>query len=317
MTDIGSAIETFKRFVAENPYSGTAEQIVTLSLGIAEASNRLDASTFRLYAEQTGIGDKVFSKLKVVGKTLLSLQEKERRDVVKQLPASYSTIHVLCSLSAEELVTGARSGAITPSMSVRTAKDYTKQVRFPALAAADGEKGRWGTKQEHLYGVYRPEEVPLGAEQLQSLQEALRKACEEYGVVLRVANTDGTRTLKQQERAEREVFWRGVLERELTSKWFKGMPEEVKKQFNLKTIGELHETPLRSFTGFLINADGGKKEFWEKHGQAYVAKLNYLMEKTEDRAQRFNLKRRLESVVAERRELAVWNNILLKQIVFI
>ena len=87
MTDIGSAIETFKRFVAENPYSGTAEQIVTLSLGIAEASNRLDASTFRLYAEQTGIGDKVFSKLKVVGKTLLSLQEKERRDVVKRLPA--------------------------------------------------------------------------------------------------------------------------------------------------------------------------------------------------------------------------------------
>ena len=31
---------------------------------------------------------------------------------------------------------------------------------------------------------------------------------------------------------------------EPTGKWFKGMPEEVKKQFNLKTIGELHETPL-------------------------------------------------------------------------
>ena len=106
--------------------------------------------------------------------------------------------------------------------------------------------------------MYRPEEVALGAEQLQSLQEALRKACEEYRVVLRVANTDGTRTLKQQERAEREVFWRGVLERELTGKWFKGMPEEAKKKFNLKTIGELRDT-ARSFTGFLINADGGKR----------------------------------------------------------
>lgn len=316
MTGIVAAVGTFQHFVAENPYSGMAQEIVTLSLGIAKASNRLDVSTFRLYAQQSGIGDKVFSKLKVIGKTLLSLQEKERRDVVKQLPASYSTIHVLCSLTPEELLTGARSGAITSSMSVRTAKDYTKQVRFPALAAADGEKGRWGTKQEHLYGIYRPEDVPLGAEQLQSLQEALRKACEEFGVVMRVANTDGTRTLKQQERAEREVFWRGVLERELTSKWFKEMPEEVKKQFNLKTIGELHETPLRSFTGFLINADGGKKDFWDKHGQAYVAKLNYLMEKTEDRAHRFNLKRRLENVVAKRRELAVWNNILLKQIGF-
>ena len=73
MTDIVAAMETFQRFVAENPYSGTAEQIVTLSLGIAEASNRLDTSTFRLYAEKSGIGDKVFSKLKVIGKTLLSL----------------------------------------------------------------------------------------------------------------------------------------------------------------------------------------------------------------------------------------------------
>ena len=44
------------------------------------------------------------------------------------------------------------------------------------------------------------------------------------------------------------------------------------------------------------------KEFGNA-GQAYVAKLNYLMEKTEDRAQRFNLKRRLENVVAAR-ELA-------------
>ena len=317
MADIVAAMETFQRFVAENPYSGTTYQIIALSLGIAEASNRLDTSTFRLYAEQSGIADKLFSKLKVIGKTLLSLQEKERRDVVKQLPASYSTIHVLCSLTAEELVTGARTGAITPSMSVRAAKDYTKQVRFPALAAADGEKRRWGTKQEHLYSVYRPEVVALGTEELQSLQKALRKACEEYGVVLRVASTDGTRSLKQQERAEREVFWRGVLERELTGKWFTGIPDELKKQFNLKTIGELHETPLRSFTGFLINADGGKKEFWERHGQAYVAKLNYLMEKTEDRAQRFNLKRRLENVVAERRELAIWKNTLLEQIGFI
>ena len=288
-----------------------------MSLGIAEASARLGASTFSLYKEATGIGDKVFSKLKVIGKTLLSLPENERRDVVRRLPPSYSTIHVLCSLSPDELITGALSGAITTSMSVRTAKEYVKQVRFPALAAADGEKGRWGTKQEHLYGVYRPEDVPLGAEQVQTLQEALRRVCEEYSVVLRVANSDGTRTLKQQERAEREVFWRGVLERELTSRWFKEMPDEVKKQFNLKTIAELHETPLRCFTGFLINADGGKKLFWDKHGQAYVAKLNYLMERTDDRAQRFNLKRRLEEVMAQRTHLAVWNNTLLKQIGFI
>ena len=113
------------------------------------------------------------------------------------------------------------------------------------------------------------------------------------------------------------MFWRGVLEKELTLKWFQQAPDELKKQFNIRTHEELLDTPLRNFTGFVMKTAGGRDAFWEKHGQAYVAKLNYLMEKTEDRAQRFNLKRRLESVVAERRELAVWNNTLLKQIGFI
>ena len=89
---------------------------------------------------------------------------------------------------------------------------------------------------------------------------------------------------------------------------FRFVPEEVKKKFNIKTIEELHETPLRSFTGFLINADGGRKEFWNKYGKAYLARVNVLMEKTDDRAQRHNLKRRIEQVLNEHRELIEWQN---------
>ena len=92
MTKEEEALGTFIRFVEENPYTGTAEQIVTLSQGIAAAGTRLDASTFSIYKEQSGIGEKVFSKLKVIGKTFLKLTDKQRRDVVKGLPASYSTI---------------------------------------------------------------------------------------------------------------------------------------------------------------------------------------------------------------------------------
>ena len=316
MKGIDAALKTFKDFITENQHEGVSEQVVSLSIAIAEASARLDKSTFSLYKKQSSIGDKDFSKLRVIGEKLLTLHEDERKDVVKRLPASYSTIHVLCGLKPNELMTGARSGAITTLMSVNSAKEYVKQVRFPALVATDGEKGRWGIKQEHLYGIYRPETIPLGAEQLQMLQEALRQVCGEYGVVLRVANNDSTRSLRQQERAERELMWRGVLGKQLTPHWFREIPDEVKKEFNIRTITELHETPLRSFTGFLIHADGGRKSFWEKHGQAYVAKLNYLMEKTDDRAQRFNLKRRLEEVVAERNHLAKWNNTLLQQIGF-
>lgn len=312
MTKAEEALSTFIRLVEENPYTGTAEQIVTLSQGIAEAGTRLDPSTFSLYKEQSGIGDKVFSKLKVIGKTFLKLTETQRRDIVKGLPSSYSTIHLLCSISPEELVTGVKSKNITSAISVREATQYTKQIRFPQLAAINSEKGRWGAKQEHLWSVFRPEEMPLGGEALQSLEEALREVCQEHGVLLREANTSGTRTLREEERGRRAAFWREMLEKELTQKWFKDLPEEVKKQFNLKTIDEVRDTPLRNFTGFLISADGGREIFWEKHGQAYVAKVQFLMESTEDRAQKYNLKRRLEDVLGDKRELAVWNNVIMK-----
>ena len=305
-----TALAKIQAITAKNPYTGTAEQIVTLSLGIFEASGLLSKSTFSLYKDGTGINEKIFSKLKVIGRNLQELTDDERRDVVKALPPSYSTIHKLCSLRSKELVTGVRSGAITPSMSVRSADEFVKQVKFPSYKSSEGEKGRWGAKEEHLFAIYRPEEVLLTDEQRQSLEEALRGVCRDFEVLIRdaQAHNASTTTLRKQGREKRELYWRKILESELTTKWFKAMPEEVKKQFNLKTIQELHETPLRSFTGFLINADGGRKEFWSKHGKAYLARVNVLMEKTDDRAQRHNLKRRIEQVLDEHRELIEWHN---------
>ena len=317
MTALEDVLATFRQLVAENPYTGTAEQIVTLSLALAEAGKRLDPTTFRLYKEATEINPKIISKLNVIGKTLLKMKEKERRDVIRKLPASYSTIHLLCSLKPDELVTAAKSGSLTPSISIREAKDYVTQVRFPRVAASTGERGRWGVRQEHLFSVYRPEEHPLAGEALKAMETALRKVCGDYGVELRQANSDSTRSLKQQQKAARAGFWRECLQKELDQKWFKDQPDEVKKQFDLKKMEELHDAPLRAFTGFLIRADGGKEKFWEKHGQAYVAKLQFLMEMTEDNAQRYNLKRRLEEVMETRSKLAIWNNIMIKSSGFI
>ena len=308
------ALSRIKSVTAENPYTGTTDQIATLSLGIYEASKVLSKSVFTLYKDETGINEKIFSKLKVIGKTLQELQDDERRNVVKALPPAYSTIHKLCSLNPRELVTGVRSGAITPSMSIRSADNYVKQIKFPSYKTTEGEKGRWGAKEEHLFTIYRPEKVLLTDEQRQSLEEALRGICRDYEVLIRdaQAHNASTTTLRKQGREKRELYWGKILESELTTKWFKAMPEEVKKQFNLKTIDEVRDTPLRNFTGFLIRADGGRENFWENHGQAYVAKVQFLVESTEDRAQKYNLKRRLEEVLGDKRELAVWNNVILK-----
>lgn len=309
-------LKTFKKLFAENPHTGTKEQVVTLSLGLAEAAELLDKSTYALFKEEVGVNEKLFSKLKVIGVTLRKIDETKRQDVIKSLPASYSTIHSLCALKPDELVTAAKSGAITPSISNRDAVTYVKQVRFPRQFLV-GEKGRWGKREEPLYKVVRPEETDIGVEALVSFEGKLRRLCAEYGLLARKAGETSKDTLKRQDRAEREVFWRNVLEKELPKKWFDETTEDLRKQFNIRTRDELVETPLRSFTGFLIKVDGGRDVFWQKHGQAYVAKVHLLQEKTDDNAQRYNLKRRLDEIFEKTPTLAIWRNILVTENQFI
>ena len=112
---MSKTISEFLSFTASHPHTGTADEISTLSMGIAEAAVSFDAATLRFSREELekqGIGEKVFSKLRVVGKTLLKINEADRAAVIKQFPASYSTIHLLCSLKPEELVRAAKSRAL-------------------------------------------------------------------------------------------------------------------------------------------------------------------------------------------------------------
>ena len=311
MTEGTDPLTTFRRFVDENPYTGTTDQIVTLSLGIIELS-KLDRSTYSIYKDESGINEKVFSKLRVIGKTLKELTPKQRQEVIKGLPPSYSLIHLLCSLKPEEILTSVRTKNITTSTTVEGGRRYVKQIKFPHLTTTDGEKGRWGSKHEVIWNVLRPSDTPLEGDQLKSLEEDLRRVCKEYGVTLQTTTTEGTLSLRQEDWKRYSNFWRGVLEKELTTKWFLGLPDETKKKFNLRNVDEVRDTPLRQFTGFLIHVGGGREKFWDKYGQSYVSKVCFLMGNTEDGGTRYNLKRRLEQVLGERKELSIWYNLMLK-----
>ena len=316
MTAGDKGLATFKQVVADNPHTGSAEEVVTLSLAIAEAGDRLTPTTFALYRDASGVGDKVFSKLKVIGERLGQLDDKTRRDVVKGLPASYSAIHLLCALKPEELATAVKTKQVTPKTSVRSATAYVKQVRFPrqALGSDNVEKGRWSVKQEALYQVSRPEETPISEDLQRRLEEDLRKVCVRYGLDLRRASNESTTALREAERKEKAAFWREVLEEQLPQKWFQETSEEVRKTFNVKVVEEVWDAPLRTFTGFLIRTGKGRDHFYEEHGEAYVAKLHYLQETTESRASRYNLKRRIEEVLGHDKgtKLAIWRNVVLK-----
>ena len=185
-------------------------------------------------------------------------------------------------------------------------------MRFPALVGQLQES----SKQQEIFRVFQHQNSPLDGDALESLQEELQGVCERFGVVVQAPQATSITLLRKQDRADREVFWRNALEAELPLEWFEETNSEVRKQFNLKTVEEVYNTPLRQFTGFLIRSSGGRSRFWELFGRAYVCKLHMEQEKTNDRTQRHNWKRRLEEVFADDakggRELAIWNNRMLK-----
>jgi hypothetical protein len=310
----------------ENPYTGTARQVITLCIGIYEASVELDAQTMRALRNELPITDKIYSKLRVIGKTCCALPTTQRQVVMKALPDSYSTIHVLCGLKPQELHTAAKSKRINRTTSIRSARDYVRQVRFPALTgnpeatpptlttSRTEADPTWKT----LLTIHEDPTQPLTPEQQIQLHTRIAEVCLDHGVEVRRAEDTSIRKLQQDQRTQAETFWRGVLEDLLPQTWFDELPQDLRTQFNLKTVQEVYKTPLRQFTGLLIRSTGGRKKFWEQHGRTYIAKLHLEMAETTDRIRRNNHKRRLEEVFADQdgtrggRDLAVWNNKMLR-----
>ena len=221
-----NSLETLLQFVEDHPYTGSAEQIITLSQGISETCKRLPPSALAVFRDKTGINAKVFSKLKVIGEKISLFNEKERRDIVKNLPSSYGTIHALCALKPEELLMAAKSGLITPSLSIRAANAYVKQARFPQLTTTEEAKERIEGKAEQIFSIMRAIDTVLSGEEHLAVEKELRAICREYGLDLRNADCASLLTLKKQARAKAEQVWRGVLEQRLTEQWFEKTPEK-------------------------------------------------------------------------------------------
>ena len=172
----------FHQLLTDIQYEGSSSEVVTLAMGIHEASQSMDGKTFRQCRDTSPINDKVFSKLKVIGKTLSAVPTADLKAVVAGLPDSYSTIHVLCGLSPEELVTAVKSKAFSSDLTVRAAKDYLKKVRFPALA---GQVHVASTPQQSIFGVFQEQEAPLTPDDLSALEAALKEVCGRFSVAVR------------------------------------------------------------------------------------------------------------------------------------
>ena len=113
-------------------------------------------------------------------------------------------------------------------MSYRESDYLVKQIRFPSKLVTENDKGRWSIKQEHLYSIFRSNDVYLGGERTYSFEEDLRRLCKTYGLSFRKPNQSiSVSTIRHQERRERSLYWRQVLEK-LSPVWFMEKDEKWK-----------------------------------------------------------------------------------------
>lgn len=304
-------LDTALDITRKHPYTGTTDDIVTLSLTISKSNKIFDKSIYKIFTEKSNITPKIYSNLKKIGDVMDTLPIDVKQEVCRSFPPHYRTIYNLCRLKPEEIKTAVKNKTITKNISFRDSDYLVKQIKYPSKLVTENDKGRWSVKQEHLYSIFRSNDVYMGGERTYSFEEDLRQLCKTYGLSFRKSNQSISSTaIRHQERRERCLFWRQVLEKEITPIWFMEISNDLKKQFNLKNVDELIDAPLRTFTGFIMRSKCGKKKFYEEYGKPYVAKLNMLMEQTENNANRYAYRKRIEEKLGDKRELMIWNNLI-------
>ena len=91
--------------------------------------------------------------------------------------------------------------------------------------------------------MLRPEETDIGGEALLEFEKALQALVRGLWTDDASGRRPVRTPLRSRTKQSGKVFWRGVLEKELTLRWFQKAPDDLKKQFNLRTHEELMDTP--------------------------------------------------------------------------
>ena len=266
----------------------------------------------RAKIKDLGISSRTYSKLKIIGKTLLDLKETHRAELIQHLPSSYGTIYALCGLGSRELLNGLKSGAIHRNLSTRSAINYVEQIRYPKAYKQIARAARnQNSKEKIFFSVASTNGKPLQRRSLHDLENRLRVVCDQYGMSL--SQTPHFDTEREAEKTQilRERAWREVLRKDLSKDWFQQCPKEIRTKFNIRTAEELHNAPMRIFTGFLQYKEGRRVDFWERCGKAYVAKIQLEIEITDNYYRRYNLTRRLQKIFKEREPLSAWSESIL------
>ena len=255
-----------------------AAVLVTAGL-VAAANASWDKGTIGTFQDNQKLHPKVWDKLVAIARceNLKVLPEK-------YLPASYTALYALVVMSEDEFSAAVDAELLkTKNLSSRAILDWTKAYRL---------KGT-GIEQEMPLTLVLKED--LSAERQQDLLVALKQVAVQFGAEVR----EGKRGLRQAEvKAEGRATLASHIEEELIREIREVVaeaPEDLKSRFGICSAGDLIAAPRATFTGFFQNLVGKVKiKFWRQFGRAYLLKIARDFNLTDSRAERFQLKKRIQ-----------------------
>jgi hypothetical protein len=271
---------------SKDRFGSSAAEVLDLAQQVAAAHSDWDKSTIAAFQKEQDIHPKVWGKLVSIAKSknLRSLPEED-------LPASYTALYALEVMKQEELTAALKEGLLKRNpgegpVSTRSILDWTKAYRLRGT----------GIEQEiPLTLVLRDDLAP---QEQQDLLEALKAVATQYGADL----LEGKGGVKQ---AAIKSDLRKVLAQQIEEDLMREIgevvanaPDDLKDKFKIQSALDLISGPRETFTGFFQVLEGKAKEgFWQKYGRAYCLKIARDFNLTESRAERYQLRKRLDMAI--------------------
>ena len=269
---------------SKDRFGSTAGEVLEIAALVAAAQDSWGKDTVASLQKEQEIHPKVWGKLVSIARSQ-NLQTLTLED----LPASYTALYALAVMSPEELQTALNEGLLVRKagdgpLSSRSILDWTKAYRLRGTGIAN---------EIPLTLVLRED---LTEERQKDLLEALQQVADQFGVDL----LEGKGGVKQAGlKAEHRKVRASEIEEELMREIGPAIArasDEIKNQFGIYRAVDLIEAPRGTFTGFFQNLEGKiEGAFWKHHGRAYCLRIARDFNLTASRAERYQLKKRLEN----------------------
>lgn len=259
---------------------GAAEVLATARL-VTAASGAWDKKTLSAFLLAQKLNPQVWDKL-------LGIARSTKLAAFPQnyLPSSYTALYSLVVMSPEEFEAAINEDVVTATASSRSILDWTKLYRLRGT----------GIEQEIPMTLVLRED--LNEHKQQELLNAIQEVAGRFGAEV----LQGRGGIKQAEvKADLRKAKAQQVEEELIKEIgtvVSDAPDELKIRFGITSAADLIEAPKATFTGFFQNLEGKVKgAFWRNHGRAYCLKIARDFNLTNSRAERYQLKDRIQKAV--------------------